>query len=78
MITRAVGVKEDVEPEITTHKIRKNEAILLCTDGLTNLVDDQEILKAVENDTDFDAVQNLVSLAISRGGNDNITVVIIK
>lgn len=78
MITRAVGVKEDVEPEITTYKLKKNEAILLCTDGLTNLVDDNEILEVVKNDNDFDAVKELVSLAISRGGNDNITVVIIK
>lgn len=78
MITRAVGVKEDVEPETMSYKMRKNETLLLCTDGLTNLVDDHEILESVENDADFDSVEKLVSLAISRGGNDNITVVIIK
>lgn len=78
MITRAVGVKEDVEPESTTCKLHKNEAILLCTDGLTNMVDDSEILQITQDNAIEDATEQLLDLAKTRGGTDNITVVIIK
>lgn len=78
MITRAVGVKEGVDPEVNFCKLRKNDSVLLCTDGLTNLVDDDEILEIVENNISEDAVEKLISLAISRGGTDNITAVVIK
>ncbi len=78
MITRAVGVKEDVEPEANTCKLHKNESVLLCTDGLTNLVDDIEILEIISNNAIEDATEKLVDLAKSRGGTDNVTVVIIQ
>ena len=78
MITRAVGVKQEVETDVSVVKLNKNSAILLCTDGLSNLVDKSEMLEIVENNLHEDAAEMLVSLALSRGGNDNITVVIIK
>ncbi|MBQ8869153.1 MAG: Stp1/IreP family PP2C-type Ser/Thr phosphatase [Oscillospiraceae bacterium] len=78
MITRAVGVKGDVEPDVTSVKLNKNSAILLCTDGLSNYLEDDEMLEIIQNNAQEDAVDLLVSLALNRGGSDNITAVIIK
>lgn len=78
MITRAVGVKEDVEPEATVIKLHKSSAILLCSDGLSNLLEDKEIGEIVLNNAPEEAVESLVNLALLRGGTDNITAVVIK
>lgn len=78
MITRAVGVKEEVEPEINTFKVGKTSSILLCSDGLSNLVEESEMLEIVNQNEPETAVDKLISLALERGGNDNITAVIIK
>ncbi len=78
MITRAVGVKDSVESDAASVKLRKNDAILLCTDGLTNLVEESEIFNIVENNSQEEAAEMLISLALSRGGTDNVTVVLIK
>ncbi len=78
MITRAVGVKDDVSPETDVVKLHKTSAILLCSDGLSNLVEQEEMLEIIENNEHEDAVEKLISLALERGGNDNITAVIIK
>ena len=78
MITRAVGVRDSVESDINKISLNKSDAIVLCTDGLSNLVEDFEILNTVKENSQQAAAQQLVSLALSRGGNDNITVVVIK
>ena len=78
MITRAVGVKESVETDTSSVKMRKNSAILLCTDGLSNYLDEAEMLEIVENDMHEEAAERLISIALERGGSDNITAVIIK
>ncbi len=78
MITRAVGVRDSVESDLSKISLNKSDAIVLCTDGLSNLVEDFEILNTVKENSQQAAAQQLVSLALSRGGNDNITVVVIK
>ena len=78
MITRAVGVKEDVQTDTSYVKMKKNSAILLCTDGLSNYVEESEIAQIVEDNIHEDAAEKLVALALERGGSDNITAVIIK
>ena len=78
MITRAVGVKADVEPEVSSFKVGKTSVILLCSDGLSNLVEENEMLEIINQNEPEIAVENLISLALERGGNDNITAVIIK
>lgn len=78
MITRAVGVKETVDADVSTIRFRKNEAILLCSDGLSNLVTEEEMLNIVMGTTHEEAAELLTALALSRGGPDNITAVIIK
>ncbi|MEE1279349.1 MAG: Stp1/IreP family PP2C-type Ser/Thr phosphatase [Oscillospiraceae bacterium] len=78
MITRAVGVKEDVSADASSVKLRKNDAILLCSDGLSNLLEEEEMRDIVATTSHEEAAELLVSLALSRGGADNITAVIIK
>jgi len=77
-ITRAVGTDEEVEPEFYSEKISEGDVVLLCSDGLTNMVTDGEMLDAVADPDDlFSGGNRLVALANERGGPDNITVVIL-
>jgi len=81
VITRAVGVEETVEAdfyEIETES--DSEFLLLCTDGLTNMVEDDEIRHMVMKyaKTPQDAVQRLVKKANEYGGKDNISIIMIS
>ncbi|MDT8716472.1 Stp1/IreP family PP2C-type Ser/Thr phosphatase [Clostridium sp. 19966] len=78
IITRALGTCKEVE--VDTFKIdwENFERFVLCTDGLTNEVNYEEINKIViESDTSLQACRSLVELAKERGGTDNITVMVI-
>lgn len=59
-------------------QLAAGDRVLLCSDGLTDLVDDTEILTAFENDTLEEAGQKLIDLANQRGGHDNITLVAVQ
>jgi len=79
VITRAIGAFGDVEVELGDHEVWGGDYILLCTDGLWDLVSDKEICEIVEKSSDPQAACNqLVSLANERGGKDNISVVIVR
>lgn len=79
VITRAVGTEESVEADTYTGSINKKDAILICTDGLTNMVDDNTILTVVKDIKSPQKVtEKLVMLAKENGGTDNITAVVIK
>jgi protein phosphatase len=79
IITRALGTGENVEIDIENISIDNNNIIMLCTDGLTNMVSDGEIEDILINSDDVAAAaQKLVGLANELGGYDNITVVIAK
>ncbi len=77
MITRAIGVGESVEPDYLEVEITENDKILLCTDGLTNMLSDEFIAKIIteENNPDESATK-LISAANEAGGKDNITVIV--
>ncbi len=77
IITRSVGYQEDVEIDITIHQVKQDDKILLCSDGLSNLVEDEEIKKTVSDNDLPEACEDLIKLANSRGGDDNITVIIL-
>ncbi|HSW36560.1 MAG TPA: hypothetical protein VLH18_08160, partial [Candidatus Limnocylindrales bacterium] len=67
----------DLQVDITELDIDEGSALLFCTDGLTNLVLEREILAAVKEQTDPEAsAASLIEMANSRGGFDNITVVL--
>jgi serine/threonine protein phosphatase PrpC len=77
MLTRSIGTKKEVAIDDPIGiELEEGDCLLLCTDGLTNLVEDQEILSAVHNTADLQkACNKLVDMARRRGGHDNITVI---
>ena len=77
IITRAVGTSDHVEADFFEVEITADDTILLCTDGLTNMVKQDDIFQIATGNIEK-APQRLVDLANENGGMDNITVVIIK
>jgi serine/threonine protein phosphatase PrpC len=80
VITRALGTEPDVEVDAIAVEPRPGDIFLLCSDGLTTMVDDDTILELVEGNRERldDAVRALVDAANSAGGEDNITVVLFE
>ena len=78
-VTKAVGVSADMKPDNKSLEYKKDDVILLVTDGLTNELEANEIIEVIENHDDvFDISINLVDEAIDKGGRDNVTVTTIK
>ena len=76
IITRAIGVKEDVEADIYEYRLKKGDVLLMCTDGLSNMVEDEDMFDIVKGARDIvEAVLMLIEKANSNGGRDNIGVV---
>jgi protein phosphatase len=79
IITRAVGAEETVKVDFFTVNLEEGEVILMCTDGLTNMLEDDEILNILEISRDIvEMAEKLVSLANEKGGSDNISVILIE
>ncbi len=78
VITRCLGHKPDVEVDIFERDLQPGDALVLCTDGLTNVVSEEEIWREVASREPQAAAETLVARANERGGPDNITVVAIK
>ena len=89
IITRSVGTEYDVTPDVYRDRLQGGGYLLLCTDGLTNYVSEDEILETVTapcviseiTDTDYeleDKTDRLIELANRGGGGDNITAILIK
>lgn len=77
IITRAIGAKEKVECDFFEYRLKKNDVILMCTDGLSNMVDDEDIHRIVKSARDVvEAVELLIERANGNGGRDNIGIVI--
>lgn len=76
IITRSVGYQEDVEIDTMVRPVLDRDQYVLCSDGLSNLVNAQEIREIVLTHDSEQAAQKLVEMANTRGGDDNITVVI--
>lgn len=76
IITRSVGFQEDVEVDIIVKIPREGDRFLLCSDGLTNMLEDAEILEVLQENNLREAGQVLVDMANARGGDDNITAVL--
>lgn len=78
VITRAVGVEDSVETDVEIIDIKNGDAIILCSDGLTNLIEENEILSIfLEGKNAEDICGRLLKEANGRGGYDNITVIVI-
>src|SRR5947209_11287621 len=79
IITRSVGFEEDVLVDISGVETKAGDRFLLCSDGLSNLVETEEIRSAVATGADpAEICRSLVALANERGGDDNITVIAVE
>lgn len=79
IITRAIGLRQTVSIDVDEQRIQEDDRFVLCSDGLTDLVKDEEILHMVINNTGelSEACDRLIEIANQRGGHDNITVILI-
>jgi serine/threonine protein phosphatase PrpC len=79
ILTRVLGVEDDVEvDDLTLEPIQPGDRVLLCTDGLTHMVDDEEIEQILKDEADPQAACDLlVEAALAAGGEDNITVLVL-
>jgi protein phosphatase len=80
VLTRALGVRGDVQEDIIYHSVEEGDVFLLCSDGLHNMVDDPDIEKILNDDglSVKDKAGRLVDAANEAGGTDNITVVLAR
>ncbi len=79
MITRAAGTSEDIEVDIIIRPVNKNDILLICSDGLSNMVSDNEIINILKNERLIKkACEKLIKKAKDNGGKDNITVIAIE
>ena len=79
IITRAVGTNEDVKIDFFDVKLETGDQILMCSDGLSNMVEDQRIFEILKGeDTEADKAQVLVDEANANGGRDNIAVIVVE
>ncbi len=75
VLTQAVGAVDNLDVEVGTFKVKSGDLFLLCTDGLTNMVNDEEIfniLHSTKNPAD-----DLIAAALSHGGKDNVSVIVV-
>ena len=78
VITRSLGYQEDVEVDLTVRAVRRGDQYLLCSDGLSGHVEDEEMANMMIEHSPQNAARKLIILACDRGGDDNITTVIAR
>lgn len=78
VITRAVGVLEDLKVETASGDVEAGDQFLLASDGLTRLVDNQELLVELTTRRPAAAAERLVDIVLSRGAPDNVSMIIVK
>jgi PPM family protein phosphatase len=80
LVTRALGIDPEVEPEIHTYEVEVGDVYLLCSDGLNDMVEDDEIqltLSSLQANLQL-ASQQLVQMANDNGGRDNVSVILVR
>ena len=78
IITRSVGFEEEVQVDVMGIVAEPGDFFILCSDGLANLVEDKEIREVVHSVPLEEAPKKLIEIANERGGDDNITVIVVK
>lgn len=79
LITRAIGTETTVECDVYHHRLIPGECLFLCTDGLSNLLDDQEILfEVIHGGSKEGSCERLLEIAKNRGAPDNVTCVLMQ
>jgi serine/threonine-protein phosphatase Stp1 len=78
VVTRAVGVTEDLRVDIVSGEAVPGDQFLLATDGLTRMVEDHELVAVLNSGRPADAAERLIETVLSRGAPDNVSIVIVK
>ena len=79
LVTRVVGVEDTVMLEVHQHDLLPGDQILLCSDGLSDMVDDSSVAQVLQSHSDLpEAAQALVDAANDMGGKDNIAIVLVR
>lgn len=79
IITRAIGGEKEVEAEMFCVELQPHDKVLMCSDGLSNMIEDEDILKIVKDGpTISEAAERLIDTANKNGGKDNISVILIE
>ena len=79
IITRAVGAEDTVKADFFSVRLEEGDMVLMCTDGLTNMLEDREIRMIMNGARDIvEKAQELVEAANENGGKDNISVILIE
>lgn len=78
VITRALGAETEVDVDTYGGELSAGDGLLLCTDGLSEYVSDEEMGRIVRRSPPQEAIKGLISLARERGGSDNITALLVK
>lgn len=79
VITRAVGIKESVEVDTNIHPLKKGDMVLLCSDGLSGMLKDEEMAKILNKRTTLEKkAAILVEEANKKGGHDNISLILVE
>ena len=76
-LTQALGLDRDVEPDVAEVLCEPGSRLLLCTDGLTNMVDDDKLAELLGQGDAQEACDTLVQTALDNGGVDNVTVIVV-
>ena len=78
-IARAIGARDSIEVDFFQEELNENDLVLMCSDGLTNMLTDEEILNICYSKSDLnDIASELIDQANKNGGKDNIAVVLIR
>jgi serine/threonine protein phosphatase PrpC len=77
-IYRSLGNAGEVEVDVFTEQVQNGDTLVLCTDGLSEVVDDEELCSIVEQYTSEESVARLIACANERGGPDNITAIVAR
>lgn len=78
VITRSLGTQPDVEVDVFREQIQPGDFLVLCTDGLSGLISDEELMRIVERSVPQESVYHLVERANENGGPDNITAIVVR
>ena len=75
VLTQAVGAMPEINIDVGSFKVKSGEIYLLCTDGLTNMVDNEEIVNILHSTKN--PANDLIEAALSHGGKDNVSVIVV-
>ncbi|MGE5371875.1 MAG: Stp1/IreP family PP2C-type Ser/Thr phosphatase [Solirubrobacterales bacterium] len=79
VLTRALGTEETVEPDVRQRALEPGDTVVISTDGLTDMVEPAEIKDLIVESQDIEkALDQLLQLALDRGGHDNVTMIMIR